>query len=652
MSAVLSSTRVLVTLSTVAAVGAHGWLSAEGSALRWMMPTALLLGAASGWLWPRGARTFVFALAHVWPLIVFLAAGAPNPDAAAPWVALLLGITLVSSPLGRWSLPRAWLVPVAAWAVLLALGWPIVLWRELDFTLVSLQSDTLNGLFAWTPRQTAAFLTSTTLTQLSAILLIDWLWTTYGRRDDSALSREVLAPMTVGTSIAIAIGIFQGLVQIDWLNVGVWPRLGRATGTFLDANAFGAVAALSGAPVAGALLLQRTPWTVAAGAVLLPASGVAVWVSGSRTALLGWLIVAAGLTVPLLFRTRGSWRAIGAGLITLTLLLVMLSGRLGGPGTAVYRLWATLPSPTVDGATAFAGAMWERDGYGTAAVGIIREFPLTGVGPGSFPLFAPDYAFITMRKVIPPDNAQNWWRQQVAELGWLGSLPAIWCSWLVTLLVSRLWRRRADRPLALLVGAAIAALGVMSLVSPPTQHPLVLQTAAVLLFCAGRLGLEQPERPQRETHRAQAAGLVLLAVCLLPLVWAGLTLRSAVVNLRPPFRAHRIGWLYGYGFSAAEPIRGGEQRWAAHRAVGVIPAEGRRLLLTLEPAIDALAREPIRLRVHDRHQIVLDTERSLPGPVPCAVDVPIGERWVMVQIDSDGLAEAGDRALRVTARWE
>lgn len=651
MSAVLSSTRVFVALSTVAAVAAHGWLSPDGSVLRWITPTALLVGALSGWLWRRGAQTLIFALAHVWPLIVFLVAGVTDPNALVSWVALLLGLAVVASPAKRWSLPRPWLVPVAAWAVLLALGWPIVVWRELDFTLVAFQSNTINGLFASSPRQTAAFLTSTTLSQLSAILVIDWLWATYARRDDSSFSREVLGPITVGTSLAMLIGLYQGLVQIDWLNVGVWPRLGRATGTFFDANAFGAIAALWGAPVAGAMLLQGRRWIVGVGATLFPVSGIAVWVSGSRTALVGWLIVTGGLTVALLFRTRVSRHGIGVGLVTLAL-LVMLGARLGGPGTAVHRFWETLPAPTIDSAATFARTMWERDGYGIAAVRIIQDFPLTGVGPGSFQLFAPDYAFITIRKVIPPDNAQNWWRQQVAELGWLGSVSPIWCSLLVALLVVRLLRIGSENPVAVLVGATVAALGAMSLVAPPTPHPLILQTVAVVLYCAVRLGLSEGDRAKHEARRAPAAGTVLLVVCVLPLVWTGLTLRSAVVNLRPPFRAHRIGWLYGYGFSASEPIPGGEQRWAAYRAVGVVPAAGRRLLLTLEPAIDSAVAKPIRLRVHDRRQVVLDTERAVPGPVLCTVEVASGERWVMVQIDSDGLAEAGDRALRVTARWE
>jgi hypothetical protein len=49
-----------------------------------------------------------------------------------------------------------------------------------------------------------------------------------------------------------------------------------------------------------------------------------------------------------------------------------------------------------------------------------REHPLTGIGAGSYRIIAPDYGRALLNDALPPDNAQNWWRHQIAELGVFG----------------------------------------------------------------------------------------------------------------------------------------------------------------------------------------------------------------------------------------
>ena len=76
-------------------------------------------------------------------------------------------------------------------------------------------------------------------------------------------------------------------------------------------------------------------------------------------------------------------------------------------------------------------ALWSRGGYGTVALRMIRDYPLVGVGVGSFNWLAPDYWRVLSNDKLPFDNAQNWWRHQVAELGIIGGLPLLAWSVLV-----------------------------------------------------------------------------------------------------------------------------------------------------------------------------------------------------------------------------
>ena len=71
--------------------------------------------------------------------------------------------------------------------------------------------------------------------------------------------------------------------------------------------------------------------------------------------------------------------------------------------------------------------LWERFGYGPAAIEMVMEHPIDGVGIGVFHTVVHDFATLrgyTGEDAIPTDNAQNWFRHNIAELGIIGSIPA------------------------------------------------------------------------------------------------------------------------------------------------------------------------------------------------------------------------------------
>ena len=81
--------------------------------------------------------------------------------------------------------------------------------------------------------------------------------------------------------------------------------------------------------------------------------------------------------------------------------------------------------------------LWERFGYGPAAIQMIKEHPIDGVGVGMFHTLVMDFA-ATRGYFIPTDNAQNWFRHILAEFGVVGAIPMFWwCGVLLALLCSR-----------------------------------------------------------------------------------------------------------------------------------------------------------------------------------------------------------------------
>src|SRR6185436_18016097 len=180
--------------------------------------------------------------------------------------------------------------------------------------------------------------------------------------------------------------------------------------------------------------------------------------------------------------------------------VVVLVGALVVAGSAIGPLRRIAEVPL---SRAGLAALWNRGGYGTIAVQMLRETPWTGVGPGMYHVVAPDYWRVSRQMTLAFDNAQNWWRHQASELGVLGALPVLAWSALVAggvlLAAPRRGRRDAWLPRALLAG-----IGVASLVGMPTQNPIVLlwffalvawwSTASAGGLAEGRIG-EVAARP-------------------------------------------------------------------------------------------------------------------------------------------------------------
>ena len=205
-----------------------------------------------------------------------------------------------------------------------------------------------------------------------------------------------------------------------FLSGGIWPGLRRAAGTLLDANAYGTVAALAG-PIAFVTIPSmfshlRLKHTRLAQAAALALNWGGAWMSGSRTALVcgafGTVMLVYGL-----FRAptggrgtradterpaRETRAALLAGVAVVVLVLAVMAGAIGPLRRMTER----------SSANASLGDLWTRGGYGSVAMRMVHDYPLTGVGAGSFNWMAPDYWRLMANEKLPFDNAQNWWRHQ------------------------------------------------------------------------------------------------------------------------------------------------------------------------------------------------------------------------------------------------
>ena len=584
--------KLVVIVSTMAAFACEiRWVGRGDPAVMYVSAGLFFTGVLLQRLYRERAVSAALAAAYLMPMVYLAAAWNPDWTRYLPWLSALLGAVIVPSAQSPWTLPTPFRWPAAAWALVVALTWPVVVFRELNFDTHVFQLNLWTSRAGTPPAVAVTWVVATAGAVMFVLLWLDWLHGTF--RDDVArLQRVVVRPLLLSIALSSMIALVQALGAPGFLNRTVFGALGRASGGMLDGNAFGTIAALwLPLTLAWALQPERRRRERAASGGLALVLAVGMWASGSRTALLTGVIGTATVVLTLVRASGLTRRTVmlwgGAAVAVVGIGFASLPAATVGP---LRRVMELVPSMSSADLRAAAMELWDRNHYGGSAVQMIQEHPVVGVGVGTFNLVVSDYGYLEGLIWLAPDNAQNWYRHQIAELGWLGSAASLGFAGFVGWMVRP--RRRpesASLPTAAVRGA-ILGFGLASLLGVPGQDSAVAVTFAVLvawlLLAAPRSELT------RTRERIVWAGVVLVAI-----VTAVSTLGAAVTSLRPPLRAVHARWAYRYGL---DPIVGGgsyKLRWNAPRAVWVMPSASRYLRLTLTAQTPDADQHPVRMAV-------------------------------------------------------
>jgi hypothetical protein len=577
-----TSKRLITGWAIVALLAECWFVSGAWPVVAWAGPLILLIAALVASVDRRIAAP-VLAVSYLVPILIFEMNGRYHVNYSVLWLAGLLGVTLPDALRRSWQVPQQWRVPLVCWVAGVCATAPMIVLRAVDFRTEllfrgRLPMEALGGL----PLLTVGWVLHVALLLVIGLLWFDWLC----GQEPRFVRRWITLPLAASGLLLAAVCLYQLFVDVTFLNYSVYAMFSRASGTLLDGNAAGAISAywIGGWTVyaVGTHGLRRAGALGLAGLMWLP-----VWATGSRTALASALIITVACLASLLRGVVTRRRLILAGLfasIAVVAVVGMVSRPPAGAAGPLSRIQRIMPAPNVASLRAFATEMWNRNGYGAAATMIIDRHPMVGIGVGSFHEMAIEF----YGHNLTPDNAQNWYRHQLAELGVVGSL-----GWLVFLGLFGWWvvRPHAGEPSAAWpTRGVLVAVALVSLLGMPGQDPFVAITlwtfAAWHLAVAGRPADASPARPW-------AWAVATLVV----LVFAAGTAQLAAGRLRVPMRiAQAQGVAYSYGFWWPEPdAEGGELRWARREATAVVPVHGRVLELTLRANPDMLG-TPLRVR--------------------------------------------------------
>jgi O-antigen ligase len=551
--------------------------------MTWTLRAAGAAAFCAGWIAARSGSQGLPALwilfAPIAPAALLYLSGRQGPVADVVWMAGLTGSILRMISWSRWGFAPLWSLLLGGWALALALVWPVLVLREAGFDLHALRDMTAINSWAMLPApQVIAWTLYVVHAQLLGLFWFEWL---HGRFT-SAPERlpRIAHALWAGITVASVVAFVQG-IDLGWLNPEFWAGRLRATGAMLDANAYGTAAAIAG-PVGFLALRGSRRWMTVGGVLVLALNWAGVWVSGSRTALMCALFGAAGLAIGL-WRARDDSaarkRAIGLFAAAVAVSLVVLSTAAIGP---LQRIEDDDLSPS---------SLWHRGGYGTIAVRIVGEYPFTGVGAGAFRYLAPDYWRAMEDKQLEPDNAQNWWRHQMAELGILGGvLVLLWSFAIAWQVISA--RARATQVLpGWTARGLLAGIGACSLVGMPTQNPVVLLWFFFLV--AWLLAITAPSATVSWATPIWIRRGWIAAV-MLAVGYAGGELALARGSLDVSERARRFGRTHVEGaYALEEPPGAPVFRWTDDESRFILPVRSPSLIVRLWAQHPDVARLPV-----------------------------------------------------------
>jgi hypothetical protein len=591
-------TRTLQVLCTVALV--VGWLGA-GAARPWMIGVWI----AAGILAPAPLR---------------LLAGREGPVLDVFWMAGLTASLLRVAAWSHWSLDPWTRLCAGGWVVTLVLGVPVLAARELAFDpRLMFDFGAVNSWTGWTAAHVVAWMGFVAWGHLLGVIWLDWATVRFA--SFSARPARILHPFWIATTIASLVAIFQGVVDLSFLNPPFWAERLRASGTLLDANAYGVCAAL--AALTAVVTSHGGGWTRwAALAVAVNLAGLGM--SGSRTGLICGVVTVLAIGAAI-WRSgnRGRLLAIASGAAAIVAVVVATSDATG----PLKRLFER-PAGTDD---SFVAVVFTRPPYGHIAGEMIRDYPLTGVGIGAYQQLAADYWRRESDDMLAFDNAQNWWRHELSELGVLGALPLVLWSALLAWQVL-LGRSRRERLFeAWLVRGALLAVGVGSITQMPTQAPVILLWFLTFVAWLPQLLQKLP----LANIRVSSTVAIVLAVA-----YAAGHLVLARGSLSVAERAKTFGHEYVSGAYGAEPLEGsGTFRWTDDESRFVWPLRTRWFVIRVWAHHPDVSVEPVKVTITTPCGTLLDRTLANSDQLSIGVIVPEGLKSL-------------DATVRVSRTWQ
>ncbi len=410
-------------------------------------------------------------------------------------------------------------------------------------------------------------------------------------------TKRAIRILALSSIISFAFGLYQSLGDPLLGNRDFWISQNRINALFSDPNALGVYLLLCIPLFVSAVFYFRDKEKY----MYLLAAIAAVFIlpgSGSITGLLGVLL--AALFFCLLFGIRksankkdGIWPSkkiiISASILSISIasfLFFVYSSQTGSLNQRLVRSLQTLSQPKSwqmisDGRTVF----WQTGFH------MLRKYPLSGVGIGSFvielPNFYKEYSILPLEysfyqeyhpEVAFVDTAGNFYLHVAFELGLIGLMLFGWIFYLILRKIIQQNRTRSRDPgdfyIKIGISSGILAMFVMFLTGAHTLH---FEIQLAFWFLVGLLFTDVSSSEGKFRKNSTAARVLVAGIFM----FAAFHAWNSIHSLSLQEKTQRFRLPQNFGFYQKESAAGQEFRWTGKSAGTTCKVEKPLLIIPL-----------------------------------------------------------------------
>jgi len=559
----------------------------------------------------KGTFVFIFCIPLLNSLPNFLGLKGFNPLFVL-FYAYFLGVLLhrLIHPYSmRWT--NALSLPIISAAVLIGLSAVVTLWRYANFFPLHCSAvyDWVVNVLNVSAGEAIRLVIFESLNYLAGFL---WFFCVISVLRTKDLIRKSVIVLAVSTSLSFAFGLFQAFVDTEMGNTDFWLAKGQINALFTDPNALGVYMSLVFPLFAGAYLTFKRKNLKALFLLVLSMGIILLPQSGSRSGLLG-LVLAAFVFLFFVLRSMTRDPARKARIIWESLiLLVIFAGVLTlaamtGKDSILFRRIFPSQDVSVKGEPGL-DILNARQILWPAGFHMVSEFPLSGVGVGSFTCELPNYYIqygiapvmtSAVNRKVPTkpvliDTSGNFYLQIASEMGLVALVIFLWIFVLILRRGWEEWLRKRDGDRTMLRAGMTAGLTALLVIFVFGVHTLSFEIQMIFWLLIGCLFADDEER-ERRRHLSKAAKI---------LVWIGIALFavSHLVNsmgdLSLPARTQKFRLVQGFGFHPKEISQGRKFMWSKNMAAMTIKVEKPVMELPVHASHPDIAEHPVGLKIY------------------------------------------------------
>lgn len=432
-------------------------------------------------------------------------------------------------------------------------------------------------------------------------------------------TKEVIKKAVLGLGLSTALSFLFGFIQAfrnpELGNSEFWINKSQINALFTDPNALGVYLTLVIPLFAGAYLTFEKAWKplfaliILGGVFLIPHSGSRSGFLGVVVVFVLFIVFSVKIIIGLHKSKPQLFKKVLLSVALLILIIVVTFAMLFSTRDSVLSQRIIQSIEALTQSNSWAKILHGRQQFWESSYHMIKEFPVSGTGIGTYTVELPNYylehaIFPTMtsayhRHVRPTgahvDTAGNYYLQVASELGLVGLFFYCWIFWLIIkkIAVANFKQNSNSEWRPLKAGLSLGILGLLFIFLFGV-HTLSFEIQLTFWLCVGLLAaLSFDRKEEYEPGRPQKLFIGVLVILFL--IFHAL---STVQDLSLQARTKKFRLIQTFGFYPEEKSeKRGEFKWSTKTAG--IPVVVKKPILTV-PILAShpnIQKDPVRLKV-------------------------------------------------------